>query len=392
MPGDAGADLPSDLAPTASGEGPAQPTADEAWMDMAIDLALGGRPSPNPHVGSVIVRDGHVVGAGRHERAGDDHAELVALRQAGEAAKGATLYVTLEPCNHHGRTPPCADAIVAARVARVVIGCADPNPHVPGGGVARLREAGVEVTVGVRGVEAGRVIATWTKFITKGLPYVSLKLALSLDGRIATRSGSSKWVTGPEARTLVHMLRSRHDAVAIGIGTALADNPRLTVRDASGISPTRVVFDTKLRLPPHSILVQTAVDVPTWVVCSADAAMDKEEALTASGVEVLRAPSSAEGRLDAGSALRMLAARGVVTLMVEGGAELAGSILAGRLADELHAFVAPILLGPRGRPGAVDWAGPATPAEAPRIATATWELCGADAYVCGPLQYPEPPA
>lgn len=391
MPAEVGDDSPSDVAHGDSVEVPPQPTADEAWMDMAIDLAHGGRPSPNPHVGSVIVRDGHVIGAGRHERAGDDHAELVALRQAGDAAKGATLYVTLEPCNHHGRTPPCADAIVAAQVGRVVIGCVDPNPHVPGGGVAKLLASGIEVTLGVRAQEASSVIAPWTKFITQGLPYVSLKLALSLDGRIATRSGSSKWVTGPEARALVHMLRSRHDAVAIGIGTALADNPRLTVRDASGVSPTRVVFDTKLRLPPHSILVQTAVDVPTWVVCSADAPMDREEALTVSGVEVLRAPTSAEGRLDATSSLKMLAAKGVVTLMVEGGAELAGSILAGRLADELHAFVAPILLGPRGRPGAVDWAGPATPAEAPRIEKATWELCGADAYVCGPLQYPEPP-
>jgi diaminohydroxyphosphoribosylaminopyrimidine deaminase/5-amino-6-(5-phosphoribosylamino)uracil reductase len=358
-------------------------------MDQAIDLAQGGRPSPNPHVGCVIVRDGKVVGSGRHERAGEDHAELVALKSAGNAAEGATLYVTLEPCNHQGRTPPCVDAILAAQVKRVVIGCPDPNPHVPGGGVDRLTGGGVEVVMGIRAVEAGRVIATWAKYITLGLPYVSLKLALSLDGRIATRSGSSKWVTGPEARALVHMLRGRHDAVAIGIGTALADNPRLTVRDASGVSPTRIVFDTRLRLPTHAHLVETASDVPTWVVCSADAPMDKEEALTAKAVEVIRVPSSAEGRLDAGAALRSIAAKGVVTLMIEGGAELAGSILAGRLADELHAFIAPILLGPRGRPGAVDWAGPATPAEAPRIATATWELCGADAYVCGPLQYPE---
>ena len=367
-------------------------TPDETWMDHALELARGGRPSPNPHVGAVIVRDGHLVGEGRHERAGEDHAEIVALQQAGDAghaAKGATLYATLEPCNHRGRTPPCTDAIIAAQVVRVVVGCADPNPHVQGAGVAKLRAAGIEVLVGVRQEEASQVIATWAKFITQGLPYVSLKLALSLDGRIATRSGASKWVTGPEARALVHMLRSRHDAVAVGIGTALADDPRLTVRDASGVSPTRVVFDTKLRLPPHSRLVETAVDIPTWVVCSADAPTDKEQALAAHGVEVLRAPTSAEGRLDAGAALRMLAAKGIVTLMVEGGAELAGSILAARLADELHAFVAPILLGPRGRPGAVDWAGPATPAEAPRIAAATWELCGSDAYVRGPLQYPE---
>ena len=362
---------------------------DEKWMDLAIELAQAGRPSPNPHVGAVVVRDGIPVGRGHHERAGEDHAEVIALKQAGDAAAGATLYVTLEPCNHRGRTPPCADAILAAKVARVVVGCLDPNPHVEGNGVARLRAAGVQVVTGVREALAGRVIATWAKFITAGLPYVSLKLALSLDGRIATRSGASKWVTGPEARALVHMLRSRHDAVAVGIGTALADDPRLTVRDAGGVSPTRIVFDTKLRLQPHARLVETAVDVPTWVLCSEDAPTEKEQALTAQGVEVFRGPSSAEGRLDATAALRMLATKGIVTLMVEGGAELAGSILAARLADELHAFIAPILLGPRGRPGAVDWAGPATPADAPRISGPTWELCGPDAYVRGPLAYPE---
>jgi diaminohydroxyphosphoribosylaminopyrimidine deaminase/5-amino-6-(5-phosphoribosylamino)uracil reductase len=362
---------------------------EEAWMMRAIELGHEGRPSPNPHVGAVVVKDGQIVGEGRHERAGADHAEVQALKEAKGAAEGATLYVTLEPCNHRGRTPPCVDALIAAKLARVVIGCSDPNPHVTGGGAARLRAAGIEVTEGLAEPAARALIATWTKFITTGLPYVSLKLALSLDGRIATRSGASKWVTGPEARALVHMLRSRHDAVAVGIGTALADDPRLTVRDASGVSPTRVVFDTKLRLPRHSRLVETAVDVPTWVVCSGDAPSDAEEALTARGVEILRVPSSAEGRLDAGAALRLLATKGIVTLMIEGGAELAGSVLAGRWADELHAFVAPILLGPRGRPGAVDWAGPATPADAPRIASATWELCGSDAYVRGPLQYPQ---
>ncbi len=385
MPADPRADPGADP-PAATTSDAATP--DEGWMTRAIELAREGRPSPNPHVGAVVVRDGKIVGEGRHERAGSDHAEVAALKEAGDAAKGATLYVTLEPCNHRGRTPPCTDAIVAARLGRVVVGCADPNPHVQGGGVAKLRAAGIEVTEGVCEPEARAVIATWTKFITEGLPYVSLKLALSLDGRIATRSGASKWVTGPEARALVHMLRARHDAVAIGIGTALADDPRLTVRDASGVSPTRVVFDTKLRLPTHSRLVETAVDVPTWVICSGDAPTDAEQALTARGVEVLRVASSAEGRLDAAAAFRVLATKGVVTLMVEGGAELAGSILAGRLADELHAFIAPILLGPRGRPGAVDWAGPATPAEAPRISAATWELCGSDAYVRGPLQYP----
>ena len=362
---------------------------DDAWMIQAIEIGQGGHPSPNPHVGAVVVKDKRKIAQGHHERAGEEHAEIVALREAGSDAKGATLYVSLEPCNHEGRTPPCTDAILASKVARVVVGCLDPNPHVTGGGIERLRAAGIEVLEGVSEAEAKRLIAPWTKHITRGLPYVTLKLALSLDGRIATRSGLSKWVTGPEARALVHALRARHDAVAIGIGTAISDDPRLTVRDAPGPSPLRVVFDTRLRLSPHSRLVETAPEVPTWVMCSSDAEASNEEALTTRGVEVLRSPRAAEGRLDAESALRMLASRGVVTLMGEGGAELAGSILAGRLADELHAFVAPILLGPRGRPGAVDWAGPDTPAEAPRIAQAHWELCGSDGYVWGQLKYPE---
>lgn len=366
-----------------------KPSEDERWMDRALEEAQKGKPSPNPHVGAVVVKDGEVVAFGHHERAGEEHAEGRALAAAGAKAEGGTLYITLEPCNHFGRTPPCTEAILAAKVARVVIGCADPNPHVEGGGIDRLRAAGVEVTTFVREAACRRLIAPWAKFVLDARPYVTLKLALSLDGRIATRSGASKWVTGPDARARVHALRATHDAVAIGIGTALADDPRLTVRDATGPSPVRVVFDTKLRLPVSSRLVDTAADVPTWVICNADASSTAEDALATRGVEVLRAPSSAEGRIDVAGALRLLASRGVVSLLVEGGAELAGSFLASRLADELHAFVAPSLLGPRGRPGAVDWAGPDTPADAPHVAEPTWELCGTDAHVFGPLVYPE---
>jgi len=376
---------------TASGE--ATVTAfspeDETWMARALELGAAGTPSPNPHVGAVVVRQGKVVGEGHHERAGEDHAEVAALRKAADGARGATLYVTLEPCNHVGRTPPCTNAILASKVARVVVGCRDPNPHVAGGGIERLRQAGIHVDVGCKEAAALRLIAPWTKFVTSGVPYVTLKLALSLDGRIAARTGASKWVTGQEARARVHLLRAQHDAVIIGIGTALADDPQLTVRDAPGQSPPRVVFDTKLRLPLTGRLVRTARDVPTWVVCTTDAPSLAEEELTERGVEVLRAPPSAEGRVDPLSGLKMLAARGIVAAMIEGGAELAGSILAGAVADELHAFIAPILLGPRGRPGAVDWAGPATPAEAPSIADPQWEVCGYDAHVWGPLKYPD---
>ncbi len=362
---------------------------DDAHMTRALELGAQGTPSPNPHVGAVIVKEDKIVGEGWHERAGDPHAEAIALEKAGKKAAGSTMYVTLEPCNHHGRTPPCTDAILKAKVKRVVIGCLDPNPNVDGGGVDKLRKAGLDVAVGVREDEAHKLIAPWSKFVTKALPYVTLKLALSLDGRIATRTGHSKWVTGEEARARVHALRAQADAVAIGIGTALADDPRLTVRDAPGPSPMRVVFDTKLRLPPDTRLVATAREVPTWVICSVDASMEAESQLTAKGVEVLRAATSPEGRIDVRSALEMLAQRGVVTLMIEGGAELAGSFLAAQLADELHVFVSPILLGPRARAAAVDWAGPDMVTQAPRIASAKWELVGTDAHVYGMLVYPD---
>ncbi len=358
-------------------------------MDLALVHARSGRPSPNPHVGAIIVKDGELVGTGHHERAGTDHAEVVALRNAGDRAAGATIYVTLEPCNHHGRTPPCTEALIVAGIARVVIGTRDPNPHVDGGGLEALREAGIDVTCNVREPVARGQIAPWSKHVTTGLPYVSIKLALSLDGRIATRSGASKWVTGADARAKVHLLRSRCDAIAVGIGTAVADDPRLTVRDVPGESPIRVVFDTNLRIEPSSRLAQTAREIPTLVLCGPDAPTAAEDVLVALGVECVRLPLSTEGRLDVVVALQFLAQRGVISLLVEGGAELAGSFLAGRLADELHAFIAPILLGPRGRPGAVDWAGPDTPQQAPRIASPAWELVGEDAYVHGPLIYPE---
>jgi diaminohydroxyphosphoribosylaminopyrimidine deaminase/5-amino-6-(5-phosphoribosylamino)uracil reductase len=367
---------------------------DTKRMRRAIELARCARPSPNPPVGAIVVdREGVIVAEAYHLQAGSDHAEVAALAQAGDAARGGTLYVTLEPCNHEGKTPPCVDSVLRSGVRRVVIGCHDPNPHVVGGGAKRLQEAGLEVEVGVLVTDARALVAPWGKYITTGVPHVSLKLALSLDGRIATRSGQSKWVTGPEARAKVQQLRAQHDAVAVGIGTALSDDPRLTVRDAtllgSAKPPARIVFDTRLRMPLDSRLVETARAVPTWICCGAEAPEEQERALIAAGCDVLRLPMTAEGRVDVGAALLELGSMGVVSVLFEGGAELAGSLLAARLADELHAFVAPKLLGPRGRPGAVDWAGPDTPSEAPAIVQPRWEVCGQDAYVHGRIRFPE---
>jgi len=360
-----------------------------SMMARAIELARFGDPSPNPHVGCVIAQSEAIVGEGYHESAGYEHAEVVAIRAAGENARGATLYVTLEPCNHLGKTPPCVDAILNAGIGHVVIGCRDPNPNVRGGGIERLQESGVEVSVGVLENEARTLIRPWSKFILTGLSYLSLKLAVSLDGRIATRTGASKWITCPESRARVQELRVSHDAVMVGINTVSSDDPRLTVRDVPGRDPIRIVVDSKLRLPLSSQLVTSAQEVPTCVITTLDSPKSAGENLEAAGVNVIRVPATAEGRCDMQIALNELAAREVVSILCEGGAELAGSLLAAGLVDELHVFVAPLLLGPRGRPGAVDWAGPESPGDAPRIENPRWELCGADAYVSGPIAYPK---
>jgi diaminohydroxyphosphoribosylaminopyrimidine deaminase/5-amino-6-(5-phosphoribosylamino)uracil reductase len=358
-------------------------------MERALKLAEQADPSPNPRVGCVIADGETVIAEGFHAAAGQDHGEVVALLAAGERARGKTLYVTLEPCNHDGRTPPCVDAILAAGIRRVVIGTRDPNPRVKGGGVDRLKAAGVEVKLGVLESECAALIKAWEHFITQGSSYLSLKLAVSLDGRIATRTGASKWITCPESRTRVQILRSQHDAVMVGVNTVLADNPRLTVRDVPGRSPIRVIVDSKLRLPPTSQLVQSAHETPTCVVTTPAAPRSAEEALIAAGVRVVRVPATAEGRCDMAAVLHELATREVVSVLCEGGAELAGTVLAAGLTRELHVFVAPVLLGPRGRPGAVDWAGPEKPSDAPRIDPVHWELCGSDAYVWGPLAIPK---
>lgn len=362
---------------------------DAKLMARAIEIAQNGDPSPNPHVGSVVADGETIIAEGFHAAAGMEHAEIVALREAGDGAKGKTLYVTLEPCNHEGRTPPCVDQILASGISRVVLGCRDPNPRVAGGGVERLQEAGVDVVVGVLEKDAQKLIRAWKKYITEEAAYLALKLGVSLDGRIATRSGASKWITCADSRVRVHALRARHDAVMVGINTVIADDPRLTVREVPGRSPVRIVVDSKLRIPTSSQLVATAGEVPTCVVTTAEASQALEESLEELGVSVIRVPATAEGRCDMRVTLRELAAREVVSVLCEGGAELAGSLLAGGLPDEMHVFVAPVLLGPRGRPGAVDWAGPENPADAPRIDSPRWELCGSDAYVSGRLVYPK---
>jgi diaminohydroxyphosphoribosylaminopyrimidine deaminase/5-amino-6-(5-phosphoribosylamino)uracil reductase len=370
-------------------ESDAQAKIDTELMQRALALGKSGDPSPNPHVGALIASGRIVLGEGFHKEAGADHAEVVAINAAGLKAKGKTLYVTLEPCNHNERAKPCVDAILEANIKRVVIGCRDPNPHVAGGAVERLQEAGVEVVVGILEEQAQALVKPWARYITEGSTYLSLKLGVSLDGRIATRTGASKWITCEESRARAHALRATHDGVMVGINTVLTDDPLLTVRDAPGRNPIRIIVDSKLRLPTDSQIVQSAGDIPTCVITTQDASEGVAEALQAASVSVIRVPATAEGRCDMVAALKALAAREVVSAICEGGAELAGSLLAGRLPSELHVFVAPVLLGPRGKPGAVDWAGPESPGQAPRIENPTWELCGSDAYVSGALVYPK---
>jgi diaminohydroxyphosphoribosylaminopyrimidine deaminase/5-amino-6-(5-phosphoribosylamino)uracil reductase len=319
---------------------------DREWMRRALSLAPRGwgRVAPNPMVGAVVVRDGEVVGEGWHREYGQPHAEVEALRAAGERARGASAYVSLEPCAHTGKTPPCTEALLAAGVRRVVYAAADPNPKARGGAEV-LRAAGVEVLGGVEEQAARDLNAAFFHLHTRAgeqRPYVALKLALSLDARIADRERRAAWITGAEARAHTHWLRAGFDAVAAGIGTALADDPRLTARGESvpRVAPARVVLDRALRLPLESNLVRTAREVPVLVVAAEDAAEMRRHALEAAGVRVLTAGRAPE------NVLKVLREAGIRSMFVEGGAAVAGSLLRAGVVDRLHLFYAPLLLGP----------------------------------------------
>jgi diaminohydroxyphosphoribosylaminopyrimidine deaminase/5-amino-6-(5-phosphoribosylamino)uracil reductase len=318
-------------------------------MRHALGLAgrALGRVAPNPAVGCVIVSpDEIIVGRGWTQDGGRPHAETVALAQAGSAARGATAYVSLEPCAHTGQTPPCANALIAAGLSRVVAAIEDPDPRVKGSGFAMLRDAGIEVVVGTLESEAERINAVFFKRVTEVRPLVTLKFAQSLDGRIATATGESKWITGEEARRFGHLLRARNDAILVGIGTALADDPELSCR-LSGLenaSPLRVVLDTRLRLDQSSKLARTAREIPTIVFTTSPGGA----ALRATGIEIVEVERDARGRPDVATVLSALAERGVTRLLVEGGATVHATFLNRGFADRLEVFRAPILLGSAG--------------------------------------------
>lgn len=358
-------------------------------MRRALELAVSGEPSPNPRVGAVIARGATVLGEGYHREAGCPHAEVEALKAAGESARGATLYVTLEPCTHEGRTPPCTNAIIAAGISRVVFGSRDPNPNVSGHGAETLEAAGIEVVPGVLRKECDELIRWWKTFTTEGIAHLSLKLAVSLDGRIASRTGVAKWISSEESRKRSHALRASHDAIMVGVSTIVADDPALTVRYVEGSNPIRIVVDSQLRTPLDCQIVTTAREIPTCILTTPEASEATRDALTDAGVSVIRVPATAEGRCDVKVGLQALAKREVVSVLCEGGAELAGSLLAARLPKDVHMFIAPIFLGPRGKPMAAAWAGPEAPDNAPYVDSPSWEQCGPDAYVSGRLVYPK---
>lgn len=318
------------------------------FMQRALELAskAAGRTSPNPLVGAVVVKDGEIVGEGYHRRAGEPHAEVVALAAAGENSRNATLYVTLEPCNHYGKTPPCTEAVIKAGISTVYVAALDPNPLVSGRGIARLREAGIHVNVGLMEKEACELNRFFVKFITRGLPYVALKTAMTLDGKIATRTGNSRWITNERSREYVHQLRNIYDAVLVGIGTVLADDPLLSTRlpQADTRDPVRLIIDARLDMPIDSRILQTAGRQETIVYClnGADSLRIRQYQDLGAEVVVLKGSS---GRVPLEEVFRDVAQRGLVSVLMEAGSRVNAYALEKRLVDKVYWFIAPRICG-----------------------------------------------
>ncbi len=362
------------------------PDRDRAWMEMAYGLAekARGRTSPNPLVGAVVVRDGRVIGHGFHEGPGRPHAEIVALGRAGRRARGATLYLTLEPCVHWGRTPPCVETVVAAGLARVVVSAVDPNPLVRTKGLRRLREAGLAVDVGMLAERNAALNEVHAKFIVRRAPFVTLKAALTLDGKIACRTGDSKWISSAATRDYVHLLRGEQDALMIGSGTLLADDPLLTVRHPAwpGKTIVRVVLDSRLRFPAAAQMLTTLDRGPVLVLAGRAAPAERARALEARGAEVLRPPDGAAA-WSLASALAELGRREIAALLVEGGSRLFTSFIEEKRADKAVLTFAPILAGGAAAPGLVGGRGAGAIAQAVPLKRARTFAVGGDIIVEG---------
>jgi diaminohydroxyphosphoribosylaminopyrimidine deaminase / 5-amino-6-(5-phosphoribosylamino)uracil reductase len=319
---------------------------DKYYMQQALGIAqyATGRTSPNPLVGAVIVKDGHIVGQGWHRQAGTPHAEIHALAQAGELAKGATIYVTLEPCSHYGRTGPCTDALIEAGIKKAVVAMTDPNPEVSGNGLTRLRSAGIEVVEGILAAEAAKLNEVFIKWITTGMPFGVLKTAMSLDGKIAAYTGHSQWITGSSARAYVHKLRDIYDGILVGSGTVLADDPLLTSRlPEGGQNPVRIIVDSMARTPLTANVI-TDKQAPTLIAVSQAAPLEKVAALRGHGVEVLVLEQTPQG-LNLRQLFKILGERHITSIFVEGGATINASLLAANLIDKVYCFIAPKIIG-----------------------------------------------
>jgi diaminohydroxyphosphoribosylaminopyrimidine deaminase/5-amino-6-(5-phosphoribosylamino)uracil reductase len=357
---------------------------DSASMSHALELAERGRGyvEPNPLVGAVVVREGQIVGEGWHQRYGEAHAEVHALAAAGEAARGSTLYVTLEPCCHHGKTPPCTDAVLRAGISRVVAAMLDPFPAVAGKGAELLRQAGVAVEVGVGEAAARRLNAPYLKLLATGKPWVHAKWAMTLDGKIATRSGDSRWISNEASRRRVHELRGRMDAIVAGIGTVLADNPQLTVRPPGPRTPARIILDSQGRIHEDAIVVQTARSTPTILAATDRLPASMRAALQSHGCEVLILPAH-QNRVSVAALLAELGQRRFTNVLVEGGSGVFGAFLDASAIDEYHVFIALRLVGGAMATPAIGGVGVQHITEAPRLREWTHEIIDGDLYVHG---------
>lgn len=360
----------------------------ERFMEMALELAAKamGRTSPNPMVGAVIVKDGKVVGRGYHTRAGEPHAEVVALEEAGDDARGGTIYVNLEPCCHHGRTGPCTEALLEAGISRAVIAVEDPNPLVAGKGIKRLKEGGIEVITGVLAERALRLNEVFIKYVTSGLPFVVLKTAMSLDGKIATQTGDSRWITGREARARAHELRNIYDAIMVGVGTVLIDDPSLTCRlpGNGGRDPVRVVLDSTCRTPVFAKILNQDSSAPTIIACTRFAPREKIKALRAAGAEIVQV-ASREGMVDPKALLIELARREITSVILEGGAQVGGTFLNHGLVDKVIWFLAPKIIGGKTAPSPVGDPGIKKLADARTVDIDRIYRCGDDVCIEGYL-------
>lgn len=358
---------------------------DETYMRLALDLAKGaqGQTGVNPMVGCVIVKDGRIVGTGAHLQMGSAHAEVNAINMAGAEAAGSTAYVTLEPCSHHGRTPPCCDLLIAKQVAKVVVATTDPNPQVAGSGIARLREAGIEVAVGLLESEARELNEVFNKYIVTKLPFVALKTASTLDGKIASKSGDSRWITNEASREFVHTLRHRHQAIMVGVGTVLADNPSLTTRlSVPALDPIRVILDSALRTPPDARVLNKP---GRTLIITTEGAPDTHRArLEQAGAEIITA--GAGPQVDLTLAMKKLGERQISSILLEGGGQVNGAMLELGLIDKCYLFYAPKIIGGADAPGNFQFTGKDKMAEAVQLRKISVEMFEDNVCLIG---YPE---